>query len=139
MILDAQQQFSADQNLTATGVSTNVIDLSVDRNIGKGEPMAVVLTFAGDVGGTTPTFQVQVQTDTVEGFSSPTTIAESQVVTSALDGQSIVVPIGYENEQFLRLNLVLGGTSPDATFSAYLQPMSMIDGTDDYASGYSIT
>lgn len=138
MFLDSQNQFSADQNLTATGVSTNVIDLSQDRDIGKGEPMGVVLTFASDVGGTSPSVTVQVQTDDNEGFSSPTNIAISETVVDALEGQSIVVPIGHTNEQYLRLNLVLAGTSPDATFSAYLQPMSMIDGYVDYASGYVI-
>src|SRR3989304_1431934 len=42
MILDSQCQFSASQALTATALSTNVINLSVDRNIGVGTPMAVM-------------------------------------------------------------------------------------------------
>lgn len=139
MILDSQLQFSDDQNLTATGASTNLIDLTMDRNIGKGEPMAVVVTFNGDVGGTSPEVTVQLQTDTAAGFGSPNVIATSLNTVDAKDGQSIVVPVPYDNVRYLRLNYVLGGTAPDATVSAYLQPMSMIDGLDDYASGYDIT
>ena len=43
MILDAQNQFSSAQALTATADSTNVIDLGVAREIGVGEPMCVLI------------------------------------------------------------------------------------------------
>ena len=42
MILDAQNQFSPAQAITADAVGTNVIDLSQDRSIGNGEPMGVL-------------------------------------------------------------------------------------------------
>lgn len=139
MILDKLLQFSDDQNLTATAVSTNVIDLSVDRKIGIGEPMAVVVTASTAFGGTTPTIDVQLQTDDNEGFASPTVVATSGVRDAFGEGDKIVVPLGFLNEQYLRLNFVMGGTSPDTTVDAYLQPMSMIDGYVDYESGYDIT
>ena len=44
MILDSLLKFSDAQALTATADSTNVIDLSNDRDIGIGEPMALVVT-----------------------------------------------------------------------------------------------
>lgn len=138
MFLDSQLMFSDAQALTTTAVSTNDIDLGVDRNIGKGEPMAISLTFGVDSGGTSPTLQVVLLTDNDVAFGSATTIASSQVVLSALAGDQIVLPIGYANERYLRLSYVTGGTTPTATVDAYLQPMSMIDGKDDLPNGYTI-
>lgn len=138
MFVDSQLMFSDAQALTTTAVSTNIIDLSVDRNIGKGEPMAIVLTFGVDSGGTSPTLQVVLQTDNDVAFGSLTTIASSAVVLDAVAGDSIVLPIGYSNERYLRLSYVTGGTTPTATVDAYLQPMSMIDGKDDLPNGYTI-
>jgi hypothetical protein len=138
MFLDSQLMFSDAQALTTTAVSTNIIDLSVDRNIGKGEPMAIVLTFGVDSGGTSPTLQIVLQTDNDVAFGSLTTIASSAVVLDAVAGDSIVLPIGYENERYLRLSYVTSGTTPTATVDAYLQPMSMIDGKDDLPNGYTI-
>lgn len=138
MFVDSQLMFSDAQALTTTAVSTNDIDLSSDRNIGKGEPMAVVVTFGADSGGTSPTLQVELLTDNDVAFGSATTLASSAVVLSAKAGDSIVLPIGYENERYLRLNYVTGGTTPTATVDAYLQPMSMIDGKDDLPNGYTI-
>lgn len=138
MFVDSQLMFSGAQALTTTAVSTNVIDLSVDRNIGKGESMAVVLTFGVDSGGTSPTLQVVLQTDDNEAFSSATTVSSSAVTLSAKAGDSIVLPIGYSNERYLRLNYVTGGTTPTATVDAYLQPLSMVDGKDDLPGGYTI-
>jgi hypothetical protein len=138
MFVDSQLMFSDAQALTTTAVSTNIIDLSTDRNIGKGEPMAIVLTFGVNSGGTSPTLQVVLQTDNDVAFGSLTTIASSAVVLDAVAGDSIVLPIGYTNERYLRLSYVTGGTTPTATVDAYLQPMSMIDGKDDLPNGYTI-
>jgi len=56
MILDSLLQFSDAQALTVTGaVSTNVIDLSNDRKIGIGEPMAAVVTIGVAADFTTTT------------------------------------------------------------------------------------
>jgi hypothetical protein len=138
MFLDSQLMFSDAQALTTTAVSTNIIDLSADRNIGKGEPMAIVLTFGVDSGGTSPTLQVVLQTDNDVAFGSLVAIASSEVTLDAEAGDTIVLPIGHSNERYLRLSYVTGGSSPTATVDAYLQPMSMIDGKDDLPNGYTI-
>jgi hypothetical protein len=39
MYIDAQNLFSDAQAVTADAVGTNVIDLTIDRSIGNGEPM----------------------------------------------------------------------------------------------------
>lgn len=142
MYVDSQNKFAEGQALTATAVSTNVIDLSVDRNIGKGEPMAAMVTIAVDadtVDGD-ETYQFVLQTSADEAFTTPFDIVTSQAFdgTTLTEGHIVVLAMGHNNLQYLRLNSVLGGTTPSVTINAFLQPMSMIDGLDYYESGYTI-
>lgn len=139
MYLDSKLEFAGGQALTTTAVSTNVIDLGVDRDIGVGESMAVVVSAAVAAGGTSPTIQVVVQTDDNAAFSSATAIATSPVTADIAAGDKIVLPIGITNERYLRLSFVTGGTTPTHTVDAYLQPYSMVDAKTDYANGYDIT
>ena len=138
MFIDSKQAFADGQALTATAVSTNVIDLGVDRNIGPGEHMAVMVSSSVDAGGTTPTLQFAIQSSPNENMSGSTVIGTSEEVTSLLAGQKIVLPLGLTNERYLRLNLIAGGTSPTHTIDAYLQPYSMVDAKTDYANNYDI-
>lgn len=138
MFIDKKQSFADGQALTATAVSTNVIDLGVDRNIGPGESMAVMVSSSVDAGGTTPTLQFEIQTSNNENMSSSTVIGTSEEVTSLLAGQKITLPIGVSNERYLRLNLITTGTSPTHTIDAYLQPFSFVDAKTDYANAYDI-
>lgn len=138
MYVDSKNAFADGQALTTTAVSTNVIDLGVDRNIGPGYHMAVMVSSSVDAGGTTPTLQFEIQTDDNEGFSSATVIGTSEVVTGLLAGQKIVLPLGLTNERYLRLNLIAGGTSPTHTVDAYLQPYDMVDAKTDYNNNYDI-
>ncbi len=143
MYIDSQLKFSDAQALTATAVSTNVVDLSVDRDIGIGEAMAVAIfvKVAADYTTTDETYQFTVQTDDAEGFPSPTIVVQSAAINGdeLTAGAVVVLPIGYANEQFLRVNNTLAGTTPSVTVDAVLMPLADITGTVDYASGYSIT
>ena len=142
MILDKLLQFSDAQALTATAVSTNDIDLSLDRDVGIGEPMAVVVTVgvAADYTTTDETYQVQLLTDDNSSFSSATTIAESQTFSGDVltIGESIVLPLPQTNERYLRVNYVLAGTTPSVTVDAHLVPLSHVDAYRKYASGYTV-
>ena len=138
MFVDKKQAFADGQALTVTAVSTNVIDLGVDRNIGPGEHMAVMVSSSVNAGGTTPTLQFSIQSSPNENMSGSTVIGTSEEVTSLLAGQKIVLPIGLNNERYLRLNLIAGGTSPTHTIDAYLQPYDMVDAKTDYANAYDI-
>jgi hypothetical protein len=143
MILDAQNRFSDAQALTATAASTDEIDLSVDRDIGIGEPMGVVITVgvAADFTTTDETYQFDVRTDSAADMSvSPEVIASRVILATDLTAGSIhVLPLPNVNERYIDVNYTLGGTTPTVTVSAYLQPLSMIDGYRTYANSYSIT
>lgn len=142
MILDSLLKFSDAQALTATADSTNVIDLSNDRDIGKGEPMALVVTVgvAADFTTGNETYQFQLETDDNAAFSSATVIGDVTVAAANLAaGDKVVIPLGHSNERYLQARYVLGGTTPSVTVDAYLQPLSMVDASATYASGYSIT
>lgn len=143
MFVDSLLEFSDAQALTTTGaVSTNVIDLSVARNIGKGEPMAVAVTVgvAGDYTSANETYQFILQTATDAAFTTPIDIMTTQafIGTDLPKGHVVIVPVGYNNLRYLRVNYVLAGTTPLITVDAHLQPMSMIDGKDDLPNNYTI-
>ena len=141
MILDSLLRFSAAQALTATADSTNVIDLSNDRDIGIGEPVGIVITVGvtADITTGDETYQFQLETDDNAAMTSSTIIGDVTVAAAALTaGDKVVIPLGHSNERYLQVVYTLGGTTPSVTVDAFLQPLSMIDGYVTYASGYSV-
>lgn len=144
MNLDSTLQFSDAQALSSVGstISTNAIDLTDSREIGIGEPMAllVVITVAADFATTDETYQFVLQTDSTDSFSSPTTVVDSGAINGDLltAGKRVVLPMGFTNDQFLRVNNVLAGTTPLVTIDSFLQPLNMIDGDVIYPNAYTI-
>lgn len=138
MILDAQNRFSNAQALTATAASTDTVDLGVDRDLGAGEPMGVVIVFNVALGGTSPTFTAALQTDDSSSFGSPATLLTSRQLTAAPAGTMLVIPLPEINERHLRLNYTLGGTSPTATVSSFLLPLKMIPNWQAYADNFDV-
>lgn len=141
MYVDSQNLFSDSQALTATAASTNLIDLGVDRDIGVGEPLAVVLTVevAADATTGNETYQVDVETDDNSSFSSASVIARRIPTAAELAlGTVMTIPLPNTNERYIRLNYTLGGTTPTVTLSAHLAPLSMVQNNRTYADGFSI-
>lgn len=132
MLLSAQQTFSDAQALTATAASENIIDLGATgtvlgapaalvRDIGKGNPIPIVVRLDVAAGGTSPTLVVAAQIDTTSAFSSATTVATAESKAAGAAGDEVwldvYLPEGT-NERYLRLNYTLGGTSPTYTLTA---------------------
>lgn len=123
MYVDAQLLLSDAQALTATAVSTNIIDLGSDRDIGPGRGLSFVLTtdVAADSTTGNETYQVDIQTDDNSGFSSATTICSYVILAAALTAGSIhVLPMPNTNERYVRLNYTLGGTTPTWTVTSFV-------------------
>lgn len=141
MYIDSLLKFSDAQALTATADSTNVVDLGSDRDIGKGEPMAFVVTVgvAADFATGDETYTFAVETDDNDAFTSSTVLGSRAVLTTELQvGDTVVIPIGHTNERYLQGVYTLAGTSPSITVDAQLMPMNMIDGYVDYDNSYTI-
>jgi len=150
MILDAQAQFSDSQAVTASAVGTNVIDLSQDRSMGVGEPMAVVFTVEVAADQTTGdedyTFDVEYSGNAAQSsgreligrrvFESGTPTAPAQDADLLIAGFQFSIPIPptdlSESDQFLGIRYVTAGTSPTITMSAHLVPMSSIQKANVY-------
>lgn len=157
MLIDAQLLFSDAQAVTADAVGTNVIDLSVDRSIGNGEPMAVV--FVVDVaadqttGDEDYTFDVEYASNAAQTtgrqligrrvFESGTPTAPAQDADLLVAGFQFAIPIPptrlSESERYLGVRYDVTGTTPTITVTSFLQPMSMLDANIvSYAAGYTI-
>lgn len=81
MFLDAQNQFSAAQAVTATAVSTNTIDLGIARDLGVAEDIKVSITVdeAATAAGAA-TVQFQIITSASPALSSPTIIGQTDAI-----------------------------------------------------------
>lgn len=127
MILDMQTLFSDKQAITATGPSTNVVDLGATgtvphsasalvRNVGRGTniPLLVQVTEAF-TNLTSLTVAIQQAAD--EAFTSPTTLTTQTIVLADLKpGRRFahrVVPDGTSG-RYLRLLYTVTGTAPTA-------------------------
>lgn len=130
MIPGFYEVFSDNQALTATAVSTNVLDLKSNRSIGDYEAMCVefVVNVAADFTTTDETYQFTVQTDDNSGFSSVLNwINRAIVATKLVQGYRFTIPLPTgESEQYIRVNYTLGGTTPSITVSARLVPLESI-------------
>ena len=77
MYIDKDLKMSDAQALTATADSTGFINLGSDRDIGKGEAMAFVVSVgvAADVADADETYSFQLESDSTAAFSSSTIVA----------------------------------------------------------------
>lgn len=157
MILDAQNEFSNAQAVTADAVGTNVIDLSQDRSIGNGEPMGVVFVVEVAADQTTGdedyTFDVEYASDAAQTtgrqligrriFESGTPTAPAQDADLLVAGFQFVIPIPpttlSQSERYLGIRYDVAGTTPTITCSAYLMPLKDVDATNTYADGFTIS
>lgn len=157
MILDNLLVFSDAQAITADAVGTNVIDLSTDRSIGNGEPMAVV--FCVDVaadqttGDEDYTFEVEYASNAAQTtgrqlvgrrvFESGTPTAPAQDADLLVAGFKFVIPIPptalSESERYIGIRYDVTGTTPTITVTAFLQPMSMIQSDVTYPGGFTVS
>jgi hypothetical protein len=156
MYVDAQNLFSDAQAITADAVGTNVIDLSVDRSIGNGEPMCVM--FSVDVAADQTSsdedyaFEVEYSSNAAQTtgrqrigsrlFESGTPDAPAQNADLLVAGFKFFIPIPpttlAESERFLGIRYDVTGSSPTITTTAVLIPMSMVDANVIYPDGFNI-
>lgn len=88
MILDKQNLFSDDQEVTVTADSTNVIDLGI-AGMGKGEPVRLLAQVTTTFDGGT-SIQASLVTSDSSTFNGATTLVETAAIAEA------VLLAGYE-------------------------------------------
>lgn len=158
MILDAKNQFSDAQLFTASGIGTNVIDLSTARSLGSGEPMAVIFNVdvAAEVDSDDEdyTFDVEYASDAAQTtgrqligrrvFESGTPTAPAQDADLLVAGFQFSIPLppvtAGEDERYLGIRCTIAGTIvTGVTVTAHLVPMSSIQKDRNYPSGYTVS
>lgn len=146
MFLDKQNQLSDSQAFAGAGtvVSSNTIDSgSAGNDISIGEPLVLAanVEVAADFTTTDETYELQIIQSANADLSSPDVLAKRAILASALSAGSLHylgLPQGSKSKRYLGYQVVLGGTTPSVTLSAYLQPASMIQAVKNYANNYSI-
>ena len=156
MYIDNNLKISNAQELTATAVGTNVIDLKVARGIGNGEPMAMVFSIgvAADQGAGDEdyTFDVEYATNAAQStgaqlmgrriFESGTPTAPAQDADLLVAGFVFAIPIppttGTEDGDFIGIRATLAGTTPTITIDAWLAPLADVSQYVSYADNVTI-
>jgi hypothetical protein len=115
MILDKEALLSDDQAITASAVSTNVIDLGVSRDIGKGTPVPVLIQVTEDF-ATLTSLTAVLETSETQNFASSETLATSGAVAAAdlVAGAQLgplYIPTGVQ--RYIRISYTVAGS--DAT------------------------
>lgn len=123
MIIDKELEFSDGQAITADAASTNVVDMGHTENWSAGERLHV--RYQVDTTFTDLTsLDLIIQTDTVEAFSSPTTLHTQNVLLAALTAGAEFhadIPISGV-EQYVRVYYDSNGTDPTAgAISAFVE------------------
>lgn len=147
MMIDAQNQFASALAITATGLATNVIDLTAVREIGQGEPMGVAIQVgvAALINDTDETYAFGIETDDNESLASPAVLVTRTIAGASLTAGSIhVIPLGPADlvamQRYLGLRATLAGTTPGLTYTAWLTPLSAVAGRAKiYADGFNIS
>lgn len=147
MITDKLLRVSEDQTLALSGttaVSTNTIDLSVNRDIGEGQGLFFNFALTAAVSaGTSVDFQVIVSDNA--DLSSPTVVAASGAVAQAslTAGKNIAVTIppqiGSKGKRYLGTQYVVVGNNSAGTGAVTTDVvLSVQDGKKTYPVGYAV-
>ena len=114
MIFDRTLQFCDNQSVFADAPSSDVIDLKVARDIGKGGPIPLVVQVTEDFNNLT-SLALMIQCAPTAAFSSPRTIVTYiRPLASLWRGAqfSLTALTPGVNERFLRLYFDVTGTAP---------------------------
>lgn len=128
MFLDALLLVSDAQAVTADAVSTNTIDLgdvTPKRQIGDGEAMGfgVAVDVAADFTTGDETYIFEVIQSANANLSSADIIASYTRTAAQLTAGSLhflPIPPGWPTKRYIGLSYNVGGTTPTATFTAWL-------------------
>jgi hypothetical protein len=121
MYLDRLLELSKNQNFTATGNSTNVIDFGGDFDMGQGQPLyCIIIVEAIDAGSGDESYAVALHSDDNSTFITVFELMRRLIPRNTPVGTRIVIPIPYDSERYFRATVTASGTTPNITLSIYL-------------------
>ena len=145
MFLDKLDKLSADQAITVTAISGNVIDLgAASSGLPDGVPLelVVIVKVAADATTGDETYAFSADTSAVVGLTTPTQLGYRAIPRALLTlGSKHHIPLAQDVAmlRYLGVNYTLGGTTPTITVDAYIQPVGMAaDVPKHYAIGSTI-
>lgn len=143
MIRDGQTTFSDAQAITSAAASTNVIDLSVARDMGIGQELYVVtvITTALTDSSSNSTVAVTAETDTADSFGSATTAQTLYTIAAVAAAGTVYVarlqPFATD-ERYLRLYYTpANGNLTTGAWDSFLVATAQL--STFYPKGYEIT
>lgn len=119
-ILDELTRVSLNQAVTASAVSTNSIDLSVNRDIGEGKPLYALFTVTeAFTNNTSLTFEVitasgSALTGTIQTYGSTGAILVADLVVGAQFVVELGPLIGSTGQRYLGARYTIGGSNATA-------------------------
>lgn len=146
--VDKQNLVSDAQALTATAVSTDAIALgAAGLDIAPGEPMGFTfqVDVAADFTSTNETYEFQIVTATASDLTTGQNIiaGEAIVASELVAGYKFTLPVPLgriaSTATHIGVRYLLGGTSPTATMTAFLQPLAQVQANAaPFRSGYTV-
>lgn len=147
MYIDALGLVSDSQALTATGFSTNTVDLSnatIKRQIGTGVSVGfgVNVDVAADFTTTDETYTVEIVQSDNANLSTPDVLSSTLLSAAQRAIGTLLfvpIPIGQPTKRYIGLRYTLAGTTPSITVTAWLGEREMFSVPPvHYAKNYSV-
>lgn len=139
--LDYQLQLASAQAFTASGATTSYLDSGVARNLGSGEPMAMVFTVTTAADHTTgdETYAFALQSDSDSAFGTVAThLSTAPAATALTVGTQVVIPFNPTQSRYIRGYATLGGTTPSVSVDCDIMPLANVRKDALYAAGFTI-
>ncbi len=137
MIIDKELEYSLVQAITATALSSNVVDMRHVQNWRAGTRLRVRLV-VGQAFNTLTSLTITLETDTVAALSSAVVLGTKSVVLAGLTAGAeftIDVPIA-DVEQFHGVRYTVVGTDPtEGTITAFMEVYDAPEGAADVIPG----
>ena len=111
-MIDSQLEFSSHQAITATSVSTNIIDLG-KREISFGTPVPLMIMVMEDFNNLT-SLKVAVETSETDDMADAVELASATVALANLK-EGKILPLNFMpagNKGFVQLKYTVTGTAP---------------------------
>jgi len=149
--VDFQNILAKAQDFTESGSTTSFLDCSQKRNLGSGDPMALVfiITTAADTSDPAEQYTFALQSDSDPAFGTAVTEAElTPDPATLIVGNRVIFPIPPSGDRYYRGYVTLAGSDadpgpqtifPSVSASCYVTPLFDLQKDASFAAGFKIS